>query len=503
MKKRVFSLKRRLLYFCFFMIGCLFLLSIFVMATDQIYLTKEQRLLEKQRLFAMCFNELEDANRTVYMYAQNASEENRSICETAKNGMISSITELREMLQSPLILDCYYMMKRYERQVERLFEITERGDTVSQRLEQYGEIDRQAVLIRELHQNYFEVLENDREQVQRQLDRWNVRKTATVAAAAMVILIGSIFFVLRFAQKLLGPIEHLTAEAREVQQKICPHHTFLPVEEKDETQVLVVTFRQMIETIEQQIQELREKAVLEQKLKKEEISKLEMQAKLDRAQLKMLQSRVNPHFLFNVLNLIGEFAFLENAEQTEDVIIRTRDYLRYSLVNLDKVVTMKKELDHVRDYLMIQKLRFGRRLEFEVNAEKGCEDAVMPAMILQPLAENSMIHGIGPLRRGGTIKIFVRKERQQIECTVEDDGCGMSGECLEEIRRRMDQGASYDDTQGIGLVNVAERMRIYFSGELDVEMESVPDVQTKVVFRFPYQKKEKGDEIDVQDFIGG
>ncbi len=503
MKKRRSSLKGRLLSFCFFMIGFVFLISILVMAADQIYLSKEQKLLEKQHLFALSFNQLEEANRNVYAYAQTPSDTNKKRCQDSTNDMIDSIAKLKDMLDSPLILDCYYMMKKYGEQTEELFLINRDSQGSNERLEQYTKIDRQNALIRKLHQNFFSVLEKDRDNVQRELFQWNIGKTVAVVIATGLILSISVIFVFRFAKKLLGPIEHLTADVREIQKKFRPQQSFLPIEEKDETQVLLAAFHEMVATIEAQIQELEKKAILEQKLKEEEISKLEIQAKLDRTQLKMLQSRVNPHFLFNVLNLIGEFAFLENAERTEDVIIRTRDYLRYSLANLDKVVTVKKELDHVRDYFMIQKLRFGKRLEFEVHAEEVCLDALVPAMILQPLAENSMIHGIGPLTKGGSIWIDVRKEKEQICCIVEDNGCGIEEEKLLEIQKRISEESSYDDTQGIGLVNVIWRMRVYFHGRIETEIESKPNVKTRIVIRFPYQKKEKGEEIDVQDFIGG
>lgn len=174
----------------------------------------------------------------------------------------------------------------------------------------------------------------------------------------------------------------------------------------------------------------------------------------------------------------------EGADKTLEMIFQTADYLRYSLSKLDKIVTLEEEFENVEDYMMIQKRRFAQRLNFSIQCEEECKKAQIPSMILQPLCENALIHGVMPVTEGGKICVTSWKTDETIYIRVTDDGVGFSKEQLKEIRLRLEQD-EYDDTQGIGMNNTIQRLKMYFQSDVTCEIESEPGKGTAVILSFP------------------
>ena len=224
-----------------------------------------------------------------------------------------------------------------------------------------------------------------------------------------------------------------------------------------------------------------------------------MKAKWDHARLVTLQSRVNPHFLFNTLNVIGGQAAQEKAEKTMDMIFQTADYLRYSLNKLDKAVTLEEELENAEDYFGIQKGRFGKRLTYSIECEETLRDIKVPSMILQPLCENALIHGIMPKNEGGTVAVRICGDPKRVYITVEDDGLGISTERREDIERRLNARES-DDANGIGLYNVMQRLQEYFGKQAECSIDSVPLAGTRIHLIIPRKGEEEKDE---ESTVGG
>ena len=135
---------------------------------------------------------------------------------------------------------------------------------------------------------------------------------------------------------------------------------------------------------------------------------------------------------------------------------------------------------------MIQKRRFAERLEFLIECEETCKKAQIPSMILQPLCENALIHGVMPVPKGGKIKIKAWRKDEIIYIKVIDDGIGFSKERLEEIRLRLKQD-QYDDTQGIGMNNTIQRLKMYFQENVGCEIESEQGKGTVIILSFPVQ----------------
>jgi two-component system sensor histidine kinase AlgZ len=162
------------------------------------------------------------------------------------------------------------------------------------------------------------------------------------------------------------------------------------------------------------------------------------------AQLEALQARTNPHFLFNVMNAS---LVQDDPDLAERTIERLSDVLRYTLESAQReAVALGDELDMIRDYLDIQRVRFGDRLRYAIDVEPGLEAMRVPPLLVQPLVENAVLHGVGSRPEGGTIRLVARRRGGGIDLTVDDDGPG--------------PGGSAHHGTGVGLRDLARRLEL-------------------------------------------
>lgn len=239
----------------------------------------------------------------------------------------------------------------------------------------------------------------------------------------------------------------------------------------DEFGIFAETLNEMLDIIHQQFHQLEENLHVQERLKRVEIEKLQVSSKLQKSQMLLLQSRINPHFLFNTLNTIAATAAEEQAEKTERLMDITASYLRYNLEQITKTVTLQQEMENVHDYVYIQQCRFGDRFLFIFEQDKQCDCLLMPCMILQPLVENALQHGIHDMKEGGKCVIRSRYANSRICLEVEDNGIGFSKEMLEKYNKEITDSI---DEEHIGLRNVFRRINLFFGEAADCQIDSMP-----------------------------
>ncbi|MEF2093759.1 PocR ligand-binding domain-containing protein [Bacillus sp. CFBP9009] len=231
-------------------------------------------------------------------------------------------------------------------------------------------------------------------------------------------------------------------------------------------------------------EELNEK---NQKLMEEIEVRATLEKFLEEAQFKVLQSQINPHFLFNTLNTITRLAYLENAEQTQKVTYSLAKIMRYSLRNIDQHVSLKEELDYVKNYISIQQSRFHNRIQYEEIVEVDAEALKMPILSIQPIVENAIIHGFEPNNSPIDIKIHVFLKNDLVVIEISDSGVGMTKETLSSIFLHRDVKKN-SHTTGIGMNNVHKRIQYYFGDEYGITaLESKPGKGTMVRIVIPNQ----------------
>lgn len=192
-----------------------------------------------------------------------------------------------------------------------------------------------------------------------------------------------------------------------------------------------------------------------------ELSNIEnFKAMAKEAELKALQTQINPHFLFNALHTISSFVRIE-PDRAREIIINLSTYLRYNLENFSRLLSLKDELSQVEAYINIEKARFGDKIKVIYNIPEKYLDIQLPSLIIQPLVENSIKHGILKRREGGTIAISVSENKAEYIISIEDDGVGIEQSIIDGIDDKIEKN--------IGLKNVHNRLKILYGKGLNIK----------------------------------
>ena len=205
-----------------------------------------------------------------------------------------------------------------------------------------------------------------------------------------------------------------------------------------------------------------------------EISKVEnLISLLKYSELKALQSQINPHFLFNVLNTMTSL-IRTNPEKAREVTIDLSNYLRYNLDNNLKSVELIKELNQIDTYIKIEKARFGEKLNIIYDVDESLYNFQIPSLIIQPLVENSIKHGILKKRDKGFVKIIVKRIDKDIEVAIEDDGVGIEQAVIDNLDKKIEEN--------IGLKNVHQRLKLLYGEGLNItKLEQGTRIKFKIL----------------------
>ena len=201
------------------------------------------------------------------------------------------------------------------------------------------------------------------------------------------------------------------------------------------------------------------------------------------AELEALQAQINPHFLYNTLDSISWMLMDIGADDISDVVVSLGDILKYSIHGKDVLVPLNEEVQYIESYLCIQKNRLEDRLCTSMEIQKETRACMVPKLILQPMVENAILHGIEPMKDGGRVRITAGLEQQNLLITIEDNGPGMAPEELEQCRAAVysESGA----TDSIGMRNVHRRLCLHFGKEYGLAIESRHQEGTIVTLRMP------------------
>ena len=203
------------------------------------------------------------------------------------------------------------------------------------------------------------------------------------------------------------------------------------------------------------IMALEDRRHTEELLYAEAMKNSEMERQLLQAQTDLLRNQINPHFLFNTLNVISGMANLEDAPTTEKMICSLSALFRYNLKTVEHKVALTQELKIAQDYMYLQQMRFGSRIEYQEDIRVNAAEVIVPSYLLQPLIENSIIHGLAKKEEGGWVKVCVKWVNNNLHIIVGDNGIGMPGKQLETMRKALET----DDFNGIGVGNIYKRIK--------------------------------------------
>lgn len=293
----------------------------------------------------------------------------------------------------------------------------------------------------------------------------------TVFFVSILVLLMVIFISFYIASRITFPIKKLSKSMDLLGKGIWPEE--IKSRTDDEIKDLVLGFNKLVVDI----QNLTEDILDEQDEKKKfELSMLKFQ-------LESLQSQINPHFIHNTLNTMNYMAKKAGATELEETITAFNSLLRSSISQTNSFITAIEEVDNLKNYINIQKHRYDINIDFTCEVDDDARYALLPKLLLQPLVENSLFHGIVP-KRGGKIIVSIRKENNFVHLCVEDDGAGMKEEEMQlvlEGKTPNPKGFS-----SMGLSNVNERLALYYSSESRLKIVSSPNNGTKIYFSIPF-----------------
>ena len=286
----------------------------------------------------------------------------------------------------------------------------------------------------------------------------------------IIIVAGGMLLLIQATRNMFGPLSNMAETAQLVGQGNF-HVKMHDTDAQDELGTVTRAFNTMVENLDLYMARTKASMEKEQQMMERELL---MENHLKEAQLKYLQSQINPHFLFNSLNAGAQLAMMEDAERTGIFVEKMADFFRYNVKKGQEDATLGEELEAVDNYIYILNVRFAGDIHFSKEVDESLENVRMPSMILQPVVENAVNHGIRDIEWEGKIHLTVTGDADYIRISVKDNGKGMTQEQIEGVlsgnrEHRNEEG----DSTGIGMNNVISRLELYYeeSGLMEINSE--------------------------------
>ena len=286
----------------------------------------------------------------------------------------------------------------------------------------------------------------------------------------IIIVAGGMLLLIQATINMFVPLSNMAETAQLVGQGNF-HVKMHDTDAQDELGTVTRAFNTMVENLDLYMARTKASMEKEQQMMERELL---MENHLKEAQLKYLQSQINPHFLFNSLNAGAQLAMMEDAERTGIFVEKMADFFRYNVKKGQEDATLGEELEAVDNYIYILNVRFAGDIHFSKEVDESLENVRMPSMILQPVVENAVNHGIRDIEWEGKIHLTVTGDADYIRISVKDNGKGMTQEQIEGVlsgnrEHRNEEG----DSTGIGMNNVISRLELYYeeSGLMEINSE--------------------------------
>ena len=263
---------------------------------------------------------------------------------------------------------------------------------------------------------------------------------------------------------IAGPIKNLSDSMRGWDESKIPY--FPQRASRDEIDMLCGEFKRLTERVRSLINQNYKSRIM-----------------LKEAEIKMLQSQINPHFMFNTLEAINSMSLIYDVPEISDMITALADILDNSIGRNDRLITLSEEMHYIDSFIYIYKTRFPGKFEVIKEIDDRAAAVMLPRLSIQPVIENSLTHGIIPSGRKCTLTIRAYIQDNDMYVSVRDDGVGIEPDKLSELNRRF----ITDDTSAegsIGLINVNKRLKLYFGDEYYITIDSEKDKYTAVTLRF-------------------
>ncbi len=323
------------------------------------------------------------------------------------------------------------------------------------------------------------------------------RELANLQVLAVIgcIVLGAVLVVLM--RQLLVPVRELALASQQIGEGNFDIED-VKVVRADEIGSMANAFNEMKRSMKNRVQLLNEKNEMERALHRRETEALEMQTLMEREKLQQLRSQINPHFLFNTLNVIQYTAKQEDADRTATLLTSLASLFRYTLASNEEQVPLAQEVRIIDSLYLLYHVRFGdrMRLEWRISPDIDLTETMVPSFLLQPLVENAFHHGLGPKESGGMVRIRINARAGWLYISVLDNGMGIAPEKLEALRANLQNTPTHGEH--IGIYNVASRLRLMGEG-CELKLYSREGMLTRAAMRLPLVLQQEEEETDAED----
>ncbi len=284
--------------------------------------------------------------------------------------------------------------------------------------------------------------------------------------------------MLLFSSLLSARIKNLLKSMRKFQAGHFDER--VPITNHDEIGQLGVGFNKMVANIKQLIERV-----------------YVLQIREREAELDALQAQINPHFLYNTLDIIFWKSQASGDKEIAEMVFSLSKFFRLSLNRGEGMTTVGREKELIEHYLLLQRKRFKSKLDYEIDIDEAVLPSAIPKLILQPFVENAILHGLEKQKEGGRLRVTSRKREQRIRFVIEDNGVGMDKRTLLKVLSPASGDAiqqSPASTEGYAIRNISERLRLIYGQDYDLRFVSRPGQGTQVVIEVPFDNSEERKE---------
>ena len=434
-----------------------------------------------------CLDEVQGSMTDYLTYKSSDALENYYICDQKYNNMINDLSEtVSDNEFDRMERNIKNMSVAYLRKVSATIE-AKRGRNVEKYRSNYedatGLYDYINSYITSLNEAKFAENSVNYTAISASFKRFEAIGLIIMAFVMMINLI----LIVHMVRRMIRPIQDLANVANEVSGGNLDVELSDAVS-MDETGILTNAFNKMVINIREYIARLKESMEKERSLQEKELM---METHLKDAQLKYLQAQINPHFLFNTLNAGAQLAMMEGADRTYEYVQTVADFFRYNVKKQNNLVTIKDEVTLIDNYIEILNVRFSGDIHYSKQIDERLLGTPMPSMILQPIVENAVNHGIREMGAEGEIFLKVYRENDSVLISVKDNGKGMTEEDIDRVLNgtwKYEEHAA--DNNGIGMDNIIARLKLHAGGENVIRIYSEGAGKgTEVVIALPYEKE--------------
>jgi two-component system sensor histidine kinase YesM len=488
--RRPSTLRGKIIVFFTAIVAIMGVVRLYFYYNESVFL-KSSNLLTENILYVIQLDQMVDSNSEILQkYKATGSRNYISQLNANKENMNIVILNVKEEVSSEDIQQLVKELKglAYDYSTiinDIIFSKGREGDSlISEAEDLLGDI---SVLVKGIY-------EHQTEEIRFKYREFNEKKRENETVVGILLLLVTVACfasIILFTKRLLKPVSILTEAAKEISKGKFDIVEIDESHSSEEMKILTSAFNKMVKSIKQYIAQLEEKVEIERRLKAEELKNERTNLALKQAELLALQSQVNPHFMFNTLNVIAKIAYSEDAYQTASMIGSMSTMLRYSLGSLKKVVSLEQEFANLEKYIFIQQTRFGERLQFIKKVECDISEVMVPCLTVQPLVENAIMHGIEGKESGGYVMLHCYCDSSNVYIIVKDNGVGMSEEMLKLVLSKSKRINHKGHTTGLGINNVKERLELYYGGDGTFEVCSKENEGTEVKITLPLKVKER------------